>query len=275
MNFKTGIAENNELRFYFCDSTKITKEILTHGEITPNSLIPLINTITITGIMSLMDKKNPKIITEIKTSGELGKIIAICEGNEVKGLIENRYGNIEINNKKFDIKKSINHGMMKIYKDYGLKQPHLSEIELINGDIINDFCYYFATSEQIKTAIISGIYFDDNMEFQKSATLLIQAMPQTNEETILKLETRIKDIKNISKLINDIGLDELLKKLFDDYKILDEKNLNYNCDCNEEKYLTILKMLNEETKKELKQDQEITINCDYCLKEYKIDTKKI
>lgn len=275
MNFKTGIANNNELRFYYCDSTNITKDILNHGEIMPNSLIPLINTIVITGIMSLMDKKNPKVITEIKTNGELGKIIAICENNTVKGLVENRYANVEINDKKFDVKKSINNGIMKIYKDYGLKQPYISEIELVNGDIINDFCYYFATSEQIKTAIISGVYFDDNLCVKKSATLLIQAMPQTKEETIIDLEEKIKKVKNISKTIDECGLEELLNKLFNDYKILEEKNLEYKCDCNEEKYITILKMLNEETKKELKEDEFLNINCDYCLKQYKIDTKKI
>ena len=47
-------------------------------------------------------------------------------------------------------------GVMSVIKDMGLKEPYVGQIALQTGEIAEDLTYYFATSEQIPSAVGLG-----------------------------------------------------------------------------------------------------------------------
>lgn len=48
-------------------------------------------------------------------------------------------------------------GFLRVVKDIGMKDYFTGSTELHNGEIAEDFTYYFATSEQVPSAVGLGV----------------------------------------------------------------------------------------------------------------------
>ena len=273
-----GVGFSGEVRFFIVNSTSLAKEVEKQTQIYPISLIALMNSLSITGIMGTMLKGKEQITTIIDGDGPCGKIIVNAQSNgNVKGLVSNRYVDLPLVNDSFDIVGGVgNIGNIQVIKDLGLKMPYTSETSIIKGDISSDFSYYFTYSEQTATAIASGVLINQNLEIESSGAVVIQVLPNVSEEVIVKLEEKLTTISNISKLIKENTLEKILSLVFnDDFEILEERNLTYNCTCDEKKYINAINLLNEKELLEIKKEKTIECVCDYCHKIYNIETKKI
>ena len=88
---------------------------------------------------------------------------------------------------------------------------------------------------------------------------MVQLLPDAEDWFIDKLEEKIKsirpvtelleggmDVQRIVKLLYEDIEDETYEKLVEDYKILDEKEPKYNCNCNKDKFYRGLITLGKE-----------------------------
>ena len=55
---------------------------------------------------------------------------------------------------------AMGHGMLRVIKDMGLKEPYVGEVDLQTGEIAEDLTYYFAASEQIPSVVGLGVLVD-------------------------------------------------------------------------------------------------------------------
>ena len=58
---------------------------------------------------------------------------------------------------KLDVGGALGLGVMSVIKDMGLKEPYVGQIALQTGEIAEDLTYYFATSEQVPSAVGLGV----------------------------------------------------------------------------------------------------------------------
>ena len=61
---------------------------------------------------------------------------------------------------KLDVGGALGLGVMSVIKDMGLKEPYVGQIALQTGEIAEDLTYYFATSEQVPSAVGLGVLVD-------------------------------------------------------------------------------------------------------------------
>ena len=61
---------------------------------------------------------------------------------------------------KLDVGGALGLGVMSVIKDMGLKEPYVGQIALQTGEIAEDLTYYFATSEQVPSAVGPSVVLD-------------------------------------------------------------------------------------------------------------------
>ncbi len=266
-----ALALNNEIKVSIAKTKTIANTALKLHDLWPTSLSVLAKTLTIGAIMGKMLKGEDALTIKINGNGPIGNIIVDANAlGEVRGYVDNPHINFINNQNILDDKTAIGlDGFIEVIKTQNLKTDFSSFVEIKTGNLANDFNYYFFTSEQTPTIILLNLDISKKALVTESNGLLIQTLPKTNEATIKYLEKTFENFKDTSSLLSKDAID-ILKSLFkDDYVILEESNLIYNCNCSK---LNFSKGLGSLNKKDLKQiideDGKAEIICNYCKKEY-------
>ena len=152
-----------------------------------------------------------------------------------------------------------------------MRAPFASSVEIISGEIAEDFTYYFAKSEQIPSSVGLGVSFDSENKVKAAGGFLIQVMPGCKDEYIEKLEEKLGSIKSCSEMIEEgYSAEDIIKEITDgDYQLLETRELKYECNCSKEKFERgLLSLGKDELEKILNEDHKCEINCNFCNKMY-------
>lgn len=278
MNTKQGLGFNGEVRFLITDSRELVEELNQINKTSPVAAAALGRSVTITALMGLMLKGDDKLSTTIAGDGPAGKIIAVANGQgHVKATISNPHVDIPLKeNGKLDVSGAVGNGYLQVVKDQGLKEPFVGQTELVSGEIAEDYAYYFMKSEQVPTAISAGVLVDVDYSIKASGALIVQLLPDASEGVIQRLEYVFSELKAMTTLLQTYSLDEILDAVFDGkYEVLQETEIKMVCDCSYEKFENGIRMLAPADIIEVKQDEFADVVCNFCHKEYHIETKNL
>ena len=89
---------------------------------------------------------------------------------------------------KLDVAGAVGVGFMDVIKDMGLKEPYVGQVALQTSEIAEDLTYYFATSEQVPSAVGLGVLMNKDNTVRQAGGFIVQLMPFAEEEVIAKLE---------------------------------------------------------------------------------------
>src|SRR5699024_4043237 len=120
-------------------------------------------TLTITGMMGCMLKGDDRITAKVEGDGTIGAIIAdaYASGDERAYILQRLADFLSNSDKKLDVQRAVGkNGTLTVVKDQGLKDNFSGQVPIVSGEISEDFTYYFATSEQVPTAVASGVIVD-------------------------------------------------------------------------------------------------------------------
>src|SRR5699024_12436406 len=110
------------------------------------------------------------------------------------------------------------------------------------------------TSEQVPTAVASGVIVDTDYSIMAAGGFIIQLMPDASEEVITALENKINNFPSISSLIRDGKSPEvILELLFEDAKLrILERSEEHTSEL-QSRFDLVCRLLLEKKKKKLKQ----------------------
>ena len=91
---------------------------------------------------------------------------------------------------KLDVGGALGLGILNVIKDMGLKEPYAGQVALQTGEIAEDLTYYFATSEQIPSAVGLGVLMNKDNTVRQAGGFIIQLLPFTDEKIIEQLEKK-------------------------------------------------------------------------------------
>lgn len=275
----TGLGFNDEVRFFIIDSRELVNELADINQTTPVCSAAIGRSATITAIMGLMLKDQQNVTTILDGQGPAGQIITIADATgKVRATMNNPHVDIPLKaNGKLDVSGAVGtNGMLKVIKDLKMKEPFVGSSPIISGEVAEDYTYYFSVSEQLPTAISAGVLVDVDHSIKSAGALIIQLLPNTSEATIDKLENVFKSLKPMTTMLLEMNLEEILNTTFaDDYRILSEQNVYYECTCNEDKFLEGLRLLAKDEITDLKTEEEIECVCNFCHTKYQIKTNQI
>lgn len=272
-----AMAQNGMVRIIACDSTKFCNELKKIHNLNEVTTVVFGRFMSIASMISATNKfKEDTISIRIDGDGPLKFMGATVKGDgTIKGILSNSNPIV----KNFKISEIVGDGFLTIVKDLGLKTPYSSRVPLYKKNITSDFSYYYTLSEQTPTAIDVGIVLDNNSNVKSAVGLMVQMMPGADDMLSDIISYRFEDLGSIvSNLENGKTLKDILNFMFDDmdYKIIEEIELKYNCDCSREKVSkALLSVGEEELRKIVNEQKDEVLTCDYCNKEYKFTSSEI
>lgn len=278
MNTKQGLGFGSQVRFFITNSKELVEELNQINKTSPVAIAALGRSATITSLIGLMLKGDEKLSTTINGDGPVGKIICVTNGKgEVKATIANPHVDIPLKeNGKLDVSGAVGNGYLQVVKDQGLKDPFVGQTELVSGEVAEDYAYYYMKSEQIPTAISAGVLVDVDYAIKSAGALIVQLLPEATEEVISQLEHVFTNLKPMTTLLQEHELESILDAVFDgDFEVLDETEIKMVCDCSYEKFEDGIKMLAPNEIIEIKQERYAEVVCNFCHKQYQIDTTKL
>lgn len=263
------------VRAYAATSTRVVEEARKRQDTWATASAALGRTLTITALMGAMFKGEDSLTVKIEGGGPIGAIVA--DGNakgEVRGYVTNPHVDFDLNEQgKLDVAKAVGaEGYLSVVKDLGLKDYFTGQVPIISGEISEDFTYYYATSEQIPTAVGAGVLINPDHSVLAAGGFIIQVMPGVDEETVTRLEEQIQSFSSISSLIEQgNNPEQILQHLFgeEEVKILEKLPIVFKCKCSKERIgRAITGLGNEEIKQMIDEDQGAEASCHFCNETY-------
>ena len=152
-------------------------------------------------MMGTMLKGEKDLLTlQIQCSGPARGLTVTADANgHVKGFVNNPIVELPPNKDgHLNVGGALDLGILSVIKDMGLKEPYVGQCQLQTGEIAEDLTYYFATSEQIPSAVGLGVLMNKNNTVRQAGGFIIQLMPDASEETISALEKRLAKVSSVT-----------------------------------------------------------------------------
>ena len=277
-----ALAHEGRIRIYVCTSTNLVQEARDLFDLWPTSCAALGRTLTMGAMMgSMLKSDHEKLTIQIKGDGPLKNILVDAYYNgRVRGCVGDPEVQLIYNDSgKLAVGLAVgSEGFLRVIKDVNLKTEFTGTVKLVNGEIGEDFAYYFTKSEQTPSAVSVGVLVHENEEVVLAAGgLIIQLMPDATEEDIVACEALMKELSPISSLVVE-GKDSstIALSLFPDVEILEERDIYYHCGCSREHmYEALAVVQKEELQAMMEEDHGCEIVCNYCNSHYRFSEEEI
>jgi molecular chaperone Hsp33 len=272
-------AYDKFIRIYAASSTELVEEARKLHNSWPTSTAALGRFLTASAITSLMYKSNEYLTFIINGHGEIGEMVVEACNGKVKGSIQNPSVYDKYDNGHLAVGRAVgNQGELTVIKDLHMKDPFISYSPLQTGEIGDDFTYYFATSEQIPSAVGVGVLIDTDNTVKASGGFILQVLNGCPNEVLDKLEEKLRNLKPVSKMIEEgyTPLD-MIKELSDgNFEILEEDEIKYECDCSKERFALKLESLGEKELTDIiEKEGKADVMCHFCMKKYTFNKQEL
>lgn len=274
-------AFDGMIRCYAAVSTKMVEEARQRQDTWPTATAALGRTLTITALMGAMLKGDDTLTAKIAGSGPLQAIVADADAHgRVRGYVAEPHVDFPVNDQgKLDVSRAVGEGTLSIVKDLGLKDYFTGQVPIVSGEISEDFTYYFATSEQIPSAVGAGVLVATDYSIAAAGGFIVQVMPGADNEVITRLEKSIAEFPQISTFIEEgNGPEQIVQRLFPNESVhfLEKLPVQYHCKCSKERMLRAIKGLGKaEIEAMIKEDRGAEATCHFCNEVYQINEEEL
>ena len=260
---------DGQARVLLCRTTRLSQKMASIHIPSDTACAALSRLMSGTLMLSVMMKGEEDSVTvTVAGDGPIGKMTAVGRGGDVKVTAD--YPQQEVPRRAdghLDVGTLVgHHGRLSVIKDIGLKEPYIGQVNLVSGELGEDFAQYYTVSEQTPSLVALGARVSDGMPLSTGG-ILVQAMPGCEEETLNQLELRSMLFADISRELAENDLMDLANAWFDglEPRLEGRQELHYRCDCSRERMERALAALGrEELTDILHNDGYATLTCHFC-----------
>lgn len=276
-----ALACDEHVRIYICSSTQLVEEARKRFDLWPTSAAALGRTLTVGSMMGSMLKSDKEQLTiKLNGGGPIGTVMvdAYSDGH-VRGFVSDPHIMMQYNDTgKLAVGTAVGtDGYLEVIKDLNMKENWSGNVALQTGEIGEDFAYYFTLSEQTPSAVSVGVLVDKDDSILSAGGMIIQMMPDAQEEDIIKVENVVANLKHMSTLIKENeSLEDILHGLFDDVQILHTQDIAFQCHCDRATMKRALTTLpKEERMAMIEEDHGCEITCNFCNERYQFSEDEL
>ncbi len=268
------ISKDGHFRAVAVKNTTTVKTAQKNHNLDYLSSLLLARLMSAASMMSSFLKGEERIILEMQGNGPLKKVYAeALQLGENRGFVE--YAS-DVKNRPpvTDIKDAVGLGLLTVTKIYYNKgEPVTGVVPLQGGDVSSDIAYYYSQSEQIPTAVILDVDYDDNKIITESGGLMVQAMPGSDKKEIDKLYEEMLKIKHLTKYFKEeMNPKQMMGEILPfEFKLMNSTQVDYFCRCSKDAFIDKLITLNTDEIVGMQKDGHNEIVCRYCNTHYHLD----
>lgn len=172
-------------------------------------------------------------------------------------------------------------GTLVITHDNGLGgQPYTGTVELVSGELGDDFAHYMATSMQTPSAVSLGIFVQPSGEVEVAGGLLVQLMPNAGDEIAERLEETLKQLPSFTQLARQYGsLDKILQAALSGFAVEilhTDETVRFECPCSTERVMRAIAALGPNEIREMIEEQgQAEATCHFCNEQYVVSREQL
>lgn len=230
-------------------------------------------TLTATAMLgSMLKGENESVTASIRGGGPIGTVLAVSnEKCEVKGYVDHPEIDLPRTGKKLPVGDAVGKaGRLTVIKDMHLREPYVGQVNLVSGEIAEDFAMYFTASEQTPSLVSLGVLVSDE-KVESAGGLIVQMLPGAGEAAIQSVEQSAGMFMDISGTMKEYHLDGAVDQLLMHLqpKILERRETAYRCDCSRARVEKALISLGKRELTDMIEEQHgALVNCHFCRKAY-------
>lgn len=261
---------NNRVLLSVIKSTDIVNKSAKLHNLTPTTMAVLGRVLTMSAIASSKLKNEGSSVSAIiMGDGPCGRVVSVARyGGYVKGYIDNPSVDLMPNSlNKLDVSGAVGKGKLRVVSDYGFGKPYVGEVDLVTGEIAEDFTSYYATSLQQPCAIALGVLVGINGKCESAGGLLIEVLPDALDDDIKALEEIVGKLADISRILKEITIDEFVKEYFGCLNPIEYETIypKFKCDCSKSRMKKVVESLGEkEVDNIIAEFGKVEVCCDFC-----------
>jgi molecular chaperone Hsp33 len=182
---------------------------------------------------------------------------------------------------RLDVSESIGKGVLTVVRSVPFeKQPRVSTVPLVTGEIGQDIAFYLDQSLQIPSIVSLGVLLSDDGSIAGAAGVLIELMPGASPTVISKLENLAANAPGLSTTIAKCSHPkELLQLYTGDMSLVESElthDLHFRCRCSQSRLERSLALLGGPELDELvKTNKDLDAKCQFCGAAYTIRTERM
>jgi hsp33 protein len=275
-------AANHQIRAFAISSTNTIEEARQRHNTSPIATVALGRLMSAGAMMGTMMKGDDDIITiQIKGDGPIGGLTVTADAKaNVKGYVNNPEVMLPLNSAgQLDVEKALGIGVLSVIKDIGLREPYVGDTILVTSDVTQDITYYFATSEQVPTSVGLSVIMSKDNTVKSAGGFIIQLLPDASEEIISALEKKIKEVKNVTTMLeHGYTPEQMLEELLGEFglDILDKIPTQFYCNCSKERMSrALISIGRKELSSLIEEGRTIEVNCHFCGSHYNFDVEEL
>lgn len=267
-------AADGLVRAFAVDSTVLVNELQRRHGTYPAVTAALGRLATGTLLFGAMLKEEDQLVTvRVKGNGPAGLLLASATGRgEVRGLVANPRPEVDQSrNGKLNVSGVVgSSGQLTVTRDLGLRQPYVSTVELVSGEIGEDLADYLARSEQVPSAMGIGVFVIPDGSVEAAGGYIVQLMPGVADAEAARIESVVRELPHPTTMLRGgDSPEDILARIFGHaFEVLDRMPVRFHCPCSKERVERALKLLGESAITELIQENEskgsTEVVCQFC-----------
>ncbi len=223
-------------------------------------------------------KQNQELSLYFQGNGPLGRVFAEAnyEGH-VRGFSVNPQLQVPVEGDQINVGAAIGIGLLTVTHHLPTgDMPHRGTVIIRTGEIGDDVAYYLHQSHQIPSVVALGVHVNAYGKVEAAGGILIELMPGHTEDTIAKIENRVKGAPSISKrILEGATAEDLIKDYLADFELMELEHpypISYQCRCSYERALRSVMLLGlEEIDRMIQEKKPADITCEFCGRRYQIE----
>ncbi len=230
-------------------------------------------TLTATAMMgSMLKGRGESVTASIRGGGPIGTVLAVSDENStVKGYVDNPGIDLPRTGPKLPVGAAVGReGKLSVIKDMHMREPYVGQVNLVSGEIAEDFAMYFTASEQTPSLVSLGVLVSEE-KVESAGGLIIQLMPGAGEAAIQSIEGSAGMFMDISGTMKQYHLDGAVRQLLLHLQpeVLERRETRYACDCSRERVERALITLGRDELEDMIATQHgAQVDCHFCNKRY-------
>ena len=228
-------------------------------------------------------KEGQEVGVLFKGNGPLGSIYAEAsfEG-QVRGYCPNPHYIAPNPEDILSLGKALGFGNMTVSRHQPFqRQPFQGMVSMVSGEIGDDIAHYLLQSQQIRSVVSLGVYFDTQGKAISAGGVLVEVMPGVEDAVVAKIENNVKSQKiHVSKMIVDgAGPADILTPFMKGIaftEIPHEHTIQYFCPCTNDRVKRALGILGQKDIEEMiNENQMIKVGCQVCGRSYDVTIEEL
>lgn len=275
-------AADGGIRAFAITSRTLVEEARQDHDTSPVITAALGRLLSGAAMMGVMMKGEKDLLTvQIQCSGPAkGLTVTADASGHVKGFPSVADVDLPLNDQgKLDVGGALGLGVMSVIKDMGLKEPYVGQIALQTGEIAEDLTYYFATSEQVPSAVGLGVLVDTDRSVKQAGGFIIQLMPHVPDDVVERLEKKITEIDSVTEMLEAGNTPEqILEIILGEFglEITDTMDAAFRCECSKERVSRAIATLSDKDLNDIIGEGEaIEVKCQFCNKAYRFEIDEL